>query len=86
MTWVLLSWAAATVLAVFPLGFALAAFIGLLGAASLSLLWFMSRPLWRRGHGARFRRLQSVEIPFKSVDALQVPGASGAGGPGSGRG
>lgn len=83
MTWVVLIWTVATAVAVFPLGFTLAAFTGLLGFASLSLIWFMSRPLWRVGHGMRFRRLQSAAIPFKSVEGLAVPSrASGAGGPG----
>jgi hypothetical protein len=73
MTWVVLIWTVATAVAVFPLGFALAALVGVGGLASLSLIWFMSRPLWRVGHGARFRRLQSDEIAFKSVEGLSVP-------------
>lgn len=73
MTWVVLIFTVATTIAVLPLGLASASFIGLLGFASLSLIWFMSRPLWRVGHGARFRRLQPTEIPFKSVEGLAAP-------------
>jgi hypothetical protein len=73
MTWVVLIFMVATTIAVFPLGFALAALIGVLGFASLSLIWFMSRPLWRVGHGARFRRLQPTEIPFKSIEGFATP-------------
>jgi hypothetical protein len=31
----------------------------LVGSGLLGLLWFTSRPLWRQGHGMRFRRLGS---------------------------
>jgi hypothetical protein len=30
------------------------------GMVILSLTWFLSRPLWRQGHGARLRPLQST--------------------------
>jgi hypothetical protein len=73
MTWVLLIWTVALVAAVPTFGAALVFFVWSLGFASLSVLWFMTRPLWRRGHGARFRRLHSAEIPFKSVEGLTVP-------------
>jgi uncharacterized membrane protein YdjX (TVP38/TMEM64 family) len=29
------------------------------GIVVLTIVWFMSRPLWRQGHGARIRRLRS---------------------------
>ena len=29
------------------------------GLVVLTVVWFMSRPLWRQGHGARIRRLRS---------------------------
>jgi hypothetical protein len=28
------------------------------GLVVLTVVWFMSRPLWRQGHGARIRRLR----------------------------
>ena len=72
MTWVLLIWTVALAAVVIPFGLVLALFIWSLGFATLTLMWFMTRPLWRRGHGARFRRLESIEIPFKSVEGLAV--------------
>ena len=33
--------------------------IWLVGLGLLGVLWFATRPLWRQGHGARFRRLSS---------------------------
>jgi hypothetical protein len=29
------------------------------GTLVLTIIWFMSRPLWRQGHGARIRRLRT---------------------------
>jgi hypothetical protein len=46
-------------------GVALISSLWFLGVVVLSLIWFMSRPLWRQGHGARLRRLQSVDIPWE---------------------
>jgi hypothetical protein len=31
----------------------------LVGVGLLGVLWYATRPLWRQGHGARFRRLSS---------------------------
>jgi hypothetical protein len=31
------------------------------GLLVMTVAWFMSRPLWRQGHGARVRRLRSPE-------------------------
>ena len=36
----------------------------LLGLAALAAVWFMSRPLWRQGHGARLRRLRPADLPW----------------------
>jgi hypothetical protein len=44
--------------------FALIPSLWLLGLVALSVTWFMTRPLWRHGHGFRFRRLRSVETPW----------------------
>jgi Zn-dependent protease with chaperone function len=73
MTWVLLIWTVAMAAVLVTFGPVLALFVGVLGFATLSVLWFMSRPLWRRGHGARFRRLEPAEVKFKSVEGLAAP-------------
>ena len=73
MTWVLLIWTVAMAAVVLTFGPAIAFFVWSLGFATLSVLWFMTRPLWRQGHGARFRRLESVRIPFKRVEGLAAP-------------
>jgi hypothetical protein len=61
MTWAILLWSGAmlTWLAGTEPGVALGALLWFLGFVVLSLIWFMSRPLWRQGHGARFRRLRA---------------------------
>lgn len=49
----------------------------LVGLLVLTVIWFMTRPLWRQGHGARLRRLRPEQIPwlydeataFRSSDA-----------------
>jgi len=46
---------------------------GVLGLIVLSAMWWLTRPLWRQGHGARFRPMRSVEIPFKSVKSFSSP-------------
>lgn len=51
-------------------GLVLTFLVWALGLTALTAIWFMSRPLWRMGHGARFRRLQPAVIPFKSTAAL----------------
>ncbi len=35
-----------------------------LGLTVLTLMWFMTRPLWRQGRGARLRRMQPEELVF----------------------
>jgi hypothetical protein len=37
----------------------------LLANVALGVIWFSSRPLWRQGHGARFRRLRAVPRPLR---------------------
>jgi hypothetical protein len=39
--------------------------IAALGLIVLGFIWFMTRPLWKVGHGARVRQMRSVDIPFK---------------------
>jgi hypothetical protein len=36
--------------------------VWVLGLISLSVTWFLTRPLWCQGYGARLRRLRSAEM------------------------
>jgi hypothetical protein len=43
------------------------------GVVVLTIVWFMSRPLWRQGRGARIRRLPSPGTePVRSFDRLST--------------
>jgi len=67
MTWVLLIWGAVMVFFAVSGGFGLTTIaLALGGLLVLGLIWFMTRPLWRVGHGMRWRQMRSVEIPFKT--------------------
>ena len=67
MTWALVLWSAGIVVLVVTGGFGLATIgLALAGLGVLGFAWFMTRPLWRVGHGAKWRPMRSVEIPFKS--------------------
>ena len=44
------------------LGVPVVVLIWALGLVVLSVVWYSTRPLWRQGHGARFRRLHSEEF------------------------
>jgi K+ transporter len=70
MTWALLLWGALIGLWIVSGTFVLALLAGALGLIILSLIWFMTMPLWRQGHGARLRRMRSAEVPFKSVKSF----------------
>jgi hypothetical protein len=67
MTWALLVWGALIGLWMVSGAFWLALLTGALGLIALSVIWFMTMPLWRQGHGPRLRRMRSVEAPFKPV-------------------
>jgi hypothetical protein len=67
MTWALFLWGAVIGLWMVSGTYGLALIAGAFGLVVLSATWWLTRPLWRQGHGARFRRMQSVEVPFKSV-------------------
>jgi hypothetical protein len=67
MTWSLLLWGALIGVWMVSGTFVLALLAGALGLVVLSVIWFMTRPLWLQGHGPRLRRMRSVEIPFKPV-------------------
>jgi hypothetical protein len=73
MTWAILLWSTATAAGMLSGNVALSFIAGLLGLITLSAIWFMTRPLWRQGHGARFRRLRPVAIPFRSAAGLASP-------------
>jgi hypothetical protein len=67
MTWVLLIWSAGMVVLVVSGGFGPATIaLAVAGLGLLGFTWFMTRPLWRVGHGAKWRPMRSVEIPFKT--------------------
>jgi hypothetical protein len=41
------------------------------GTVLLTLLWFVTRPLWRQGHGLRIRPLRSPDSgPVRSFESL----------------
>lgn len=66
MTWALLVWSTGALVFALASGFGLSAIgIAALGVIVLGFVWYMSRPPWRVGHGARLRQMRSVEIPFK---------------------
>ena len=71
MTWVLLIWGAVMVFFVVSGGFGPALIaLALAGLIVLGFIWFMTRPLWRVGHGAKWRPMRSVHIPFKSPSSV----------------
>jgi K+ transporter len=70
MTWALLLWGALIGLWIVSGTFVLALLAGALGLIVLSVIWFMTMPLWRQGHGARLRRMRSAEVPFKPVKSF----------------
>jgi len=67
MTWALVLWSAGIVvfMAFGGLGISSGA-IGVVGLIVLVILWFMTRPLWRSGHGASFRPVHAVDAPFRA--------------------
>jgi O-antigen/teichoic acid export membrane protein len=66
MTWALVLWSAGGLAFIVYGGFALPAIvITAVGLIVLGFIWYMTRPLWRVGHGARFRQMRSADIPFK---------------------
>jgi hypothetical protein len=70
MTWALVLWSAGIVvfMAFGGLGISSGA-IGVVGLIVLVILWFMTRPLWRSGHGASFRPVHAVDAPFRAPKA-----------------
>jgi hypothetical protein len=67
MTWALVLWCAGVVVFMVLGGLGISSVaIALLGLIVLGILWFMTRPLWRSGHGASFRPVRAVEVPFRA--------------------
>ena len=71
MTWALVLWSAGIVvfMAFGGLGISSLA-IGVVGLVVLGILWFMTRPLWRSGHGASFRQVRAVDAPFRAPKSV----------------
>ena len=67
MTWALVLWSAGVVVFMILGGLGISSVaIALLGLIVLGVLWFMTRPLWRSGHGASFRPVRAVDVPFRA--------------------
>ena len=67
MTWALVLWSAGIVVFMFVGGLGISSVaIGVVGLIVLVILWFMTRPLWRSGHGASFRPVHAVDAPFRA--------------------
>ena len=64
MTWAIVVFAAGIAVWLLSSGGATVALVtGIVGVVLLSVVWFGTRPLWRQGHGVRFRRLQAPLAP-----------------------
>ena len=67
MTWALVLWSAGVVVFMVLGGLGISSVaIALLGLIVLGVLWFMTRPLWRSGHGASFRPVRAIDVPFRA--------------------
>ena len=55
-------------------GVPLVALIWAVGLVVFSVVWYSTRPLWRQGHGARFRRLRSEDF-YADADPGRTPAA-----------
>jgi hypothetical protein len=67
MTWALVLWSVGVVVFMIFGGLGISSVaIALLGLTVLGILWFMTRPLWRSGHGASFRPVRAVDVPFRA--------------------
>lgn len=68
MTWAMVLWSGVTLVWMAfgsgNEGVLLVSSLWTVGLACLTLVWFMTRPLWRQGHGARLRRLRSDDLPW----------------------
>jgi membrane-bound ClpP family serine protease len=71
MTWALVLWSAGIVVFMVIGGPGISSgAIGVLGLIVLVIVWFMTRPLWRSGHGASFRQVSAVDAPFRAPKSV----------------
>jgi hypothetical protein len=71
MTWALVLWSAGIVVFIGMGGLGISSLaIGVVGLIVLGILWFMTRPLWRSGHGASFRQVSAVDAPFRAPKSV----------------
>jgi hypothetical protein len=74
MTWAIVLWS--VVMAVWMIEVGAVLLISLVfsfGIVALAAVWFLSRPLWRQGHGARMRRLRAPTTgPVRSFENLST--------------
>jgi hypothetical protein len=67
MTWALVLWSAGVVVFIVLGGLGISSLaIALLGLLVLGILWFMTRPLWRSGHGVSWRPVTAIDAPFRA--------------------
>jgi hypothetical protein len=74
MTWAILLWSSAMIAWVIAGGAVLtSALLWSLVFVALTAIWFVSRPLWRQGHGVRIRRLRASDTgPVRSFESLST--------------
>lgn len=74
MTWAILLWSVAMTAWLIAGGAVVTSFLlWSFGTVLLTVVWFVSRPVWRQGHGLRFRRLRSPDTgPVRSFESLST--------------
>ena len=74
MTWAIVLWGVAMTVWLIAGGAVVTSFLlWSFGAVLLTGIWFVSRPLWRQGHGFRMRRLRSPNSgPVRSFENLST--------------
>jgi hypothetical protein len=74
MTWAILLWGVAATVWLIAGGAVMTSFLlWSFGTVFLMVVWFLTRPLWRHGHGFRMRRLRSPGAgQVRSFDSLST--------------
>jgi len=74
MTWAILLWSVAATGWLIAAGAVVPSLLmWSLGTVLLTLLWFITRPLWRQGHGVRIRRLRTPDTgPVRNFESLST--------------